>query len=267
MHGPVPLPGDLVWIRRRRWRVERARRDRHVVRLDVAARDRRLTFLSPFDRVFTVAGAPPPRRVRPQEALARLAHLIATPTTSRLPSAQSTRVADILPHQLEPAMAMIAGQSRDPARRRSRARQDDPGRARRSRNSCGAIRRSASWCSRPPSLRDQWTTNCSQRFRTPMSRRAIDPGSMRSRAPARFGDNPWRPAGHLDRVAGFSEAAARRRRAAARPVGPRRHRRGARRCGDSDRYELVSSDRVPLAARRFCSPPRRTAAMKRASRA
>ena len=51
MHGLLPLPGDLVWIRRRRWRVERARRDRHVVRLDVAARDRRLTFLSPFDRV------------------------------------------------------------------------------------------------------------------------------------------------------------------------------------------------------------------------
>jgi len=112
MHGPVPLPGDLVWIRRRRWRVERVRRDRHVVCLDVAARDRRLTFLSPFDRVFTVAGAPSPRRVRPQEATARLAHLIASSGDIRVPSALVSARAEILPFQIEPAMAMLAGHTR-----------------------------------------------------------------------------------------------------------------------------------------------------------
>jgi len=112
MHGPVPLPGDLVWIRRKRWRVERVRRDRHVVCLDVAARDRKLTFLSPFDRVFTVTGAPPLRRVRAQEARARLAHLIATAGDVRVPSAIVGAAVDILPYQLEPAIAMLAGHPR-----------------------------------------------------------------------------------------------------------------------------------------------------------
>src|SRR4030095_5846434 len=75
MHFAVPLPGEVVWIRQRRWRVERARRDRNVVRLDVRNRDGRLTFLAPFDRPSTIERVERLRRVRPQHAAARLAQL------------------------------------------------------------------------------------------------------------------------------------------------------------------------------------------------
>src|SRR6187401_1950997 len=112
MHGALPVPGDVVWIRRRRWRVERARRDRHVVRLDVATRDRKLTFLSPFDRVLARAGIPLPRVVRPQHALALFAGVIAQADDVRVPSAAVEARADILPHQLEPAMAVLSGRAR-----------------------------------------------------------------------------------------------------------------------------------------------------------
>ena len=76
MHFAVPLPSEVVWIRQRRWRVERARRDRNVVRLDVRNRDARLTFLAPFDRPSTVDRVERLRQVRPQHASARLAQLI-----------------------------------------------------------------------------------------------------------------------------------------------------------------------------------------------
>ena len=108
MQSPLPVPGDVVWIRRRRWRVERARRDRHVLRLDVAGRGRRLTFLSPFDRVVSSARGHM-HRVRPQSALARLAHLISGADDARVPSAAVAAEIDLLPHQLEPAMAMLGG--------------------------------------------------------------------------------------------------------------------------------------------------------------
>ena len=76
MHTAVPVPGDVVWIRQRRWRVERARRDRNVIRLDVRSRDERLTFLAPFDRPATIARTERLTRVRAGHAAARLAHLL-----------------------------------------------------------------------------------------------------------------------------------------------------------------------------------------------
>jgi len=105
----LPLPGDLVWIRQRRWRVERVQRDRNVVRLDVANRDRHLTFLAPFDRPAPIGRADRLRRGRRQHALARLSHLIGRATGIRtLASAIDADVA-ILPHQLEPALAILHG--------------------------------------------------------------------------------------------------------------------------------------------------------------
>ena len=108
----LPLPGDLVWIRQRRWRVERVRRSRNVVRLDVASRDARLTFLAPFDRPSSVPRSERFRRVRPQQAVARLAHLAATAYGTRsLASAIGANI-DVLPYQLEPALAIVNGARR-----------------------------------------------------------------------------------------------------------------------------------------------------------
>jgi superfamily II DNA or RNA helicase len=109
LHTPIPAPGSLVWIRRRRWRVESARRDRSIVRLDVTDRERRLTFLSPFDRPSLQQATSRPRRARAREAAARLAGLVARASTGRgIPSALEASV-DILPYQLEPALAVVDG--------------------------------------------------------------------------------------------------------------------------------------------------------------
>jgi superfamily II DNA or RNA helicase len=108
----LPSPGTTVWIRQQRWRVERAARDRNVVRLDVSRPDRRLTFLAPFDRPRTPAVVEHPRHVRPQQARARLAGALArTGSFDTLASIVSARV-NVLPHQLEPALAVIGGARR-----------------------------------------------------------------------------------------------------------------------------------------------------------
>ena len=193
MLGPLPLPGDLVWIRRRRWRVERAQRDRHVIRLDVAARDRRLTFLSPFDRVVTRAHAALPRRVRPQHALARLARLLADADDLRVPSAAVTAAVEILPHQLEPAMAMLAGRSRVLIA-------DEVGLGKTIQAGliiAELVRRDPG--SRvlvlvPAVLREQWTGELERRFG--LGCHAADRAGLDAIARAgAFGDNPWRRAG------------------------------------------------------------------------
>jgi superfamily II DNA or RNA helicase len=232
----LPLPGDLVWIRRRRWRVERARRDRHVVRLDVAARDRRLTFLSPFDRVFTRASAPPPRSVRPQQAIARLAHLIALSDDVRLPSAAISARAEILPHQLEPAMAVLAGQSRILIA-------DEVGLGKTVQAGLviaellrrDPVRRMLVIA--PASLRDQWMEELAHRFDISCvvaHRTGLD---ARSQAGA-VGDNPWRQPGVWIASADFLKQ---RHVADALPRDPwdlvvidEAHAM----CGDSDRYDL-----------------------------
>jgi hypothetical protein len=72
------------------------------------ARGRRLTFLSPFDPR-GLQCARPHAWVRPQSALARLAHLISRADDARVPSAAVAAEIDLLPHQLEPAMAMLGG--------------------------------------------------------------------------------------------------------------------------------------------------------------
>ncbi len=108
----LPLPGDLVWIRQRRWRIERVRRSRNVVRFDVASRDGRLTFLAPFDRPTSVPRSERFQRVRPQQALARLAHLVGRAYGSRSLAAAIDAGIDVLPYQLEPALAFVRGTRR-----------------------------------------------------------------------------------------------------------------------------------------------------------
>lgn len=109
---PVPAAGSIVWIRQRRWRVERARLDRGVVRLDVADRRERLTFLAPFDR--PVAEAPPARpwTVRSQQAVARLAGLAARAGGVGTPMSAVSAGITLHPHQLEPVLAVLGGARR-----------------------------------------------------------------------------------------------------------------------------------------------------------
>lgn len=112
MHGTVPPPGSFVWIRRQRWRVERVRRDRDVIRFDVTGRHARMTFLWPFDRPLVIARDHTPRHVRRQSALARFAGILARASGFRdLGSATDARI-DVMPFQLEPAMAMQSASTR-----------------------------------------------------------------------------------------------------------------------------------------------------------
>jgi superfamily II DNA or RNA helicase len=235
MHSPLPLPGDVVWIRRRRWRVERAHRDRHVVRLDVAARDRRLTFLSPFDRVVS-SGRGGIRGVRPQSAIARLAHLVAQADDARLPSAAVAANAHILPHQLEPAMAMLAGRSRILIA-------DEVGLGKTIQAGLAIaeiVRREGSpriLVLAPLALRDQWADELNQRFRLacqPLDRQRLDAIAQAGH----FGDNPWRRAGIWITSADFLKQPHVRDGLPPDPwdlvVIDEAH--GV--CGDSDRYEL-----------------------------
>lgn len=112
MQSLTPVPGTLVWLRQRRWRVERARVDRNVVRIDVANHDQRLTVLAPFDRPEVVS---PNRRAvaaRRQQARARLARLCGSTFGVRCVRAAVGARIDLWPHQLEPALAVIEGQRR-----------------------------------------------------------------------------------------------------------------------------------------------------------
>ncbi|HEX5069660.1 MAG TPA: helicase-related protein [Vicinamibacterales bacterium] len=192
MHSPLPVPGDVVWIRRRRWRVERAQRDRHVLRLDVAGRGRRLTFLSPFDRVVSSARGRM-RRVRPQSALARLAHAVSGADDARIPSAAVAAEIELLPHQLEPAMAMLAGSVR-------MLIADEVGLGKTIQAGLAIaeiVRREGSpriLVLAPSALRDQWADELSRRFR--LSCENLDRHRLDALTQAgAFGDNPWRQPG------------------------------------------------------------------------
>lgn len=111
MQSPPP-PGTLVWLRQRRWRVERTRIDRHVVRIDVAHQHQRLTVLAPFDRPEPIAPRRRPVIVRRQHAIARLAYLFGSARASRGVRAALDARIDLWPHQFEPVLAVLDGQRR-----------------------------------------------------------------------------------------------------------------------------------------------------------
>lgn len=111
-HDRVPAPGTLIWIRNQRWRIERTRQDRHVVRLDVSNRQRRLTVLAPFDRPVATTGNTRAQRVRRQRAVARIAGVLSQATSAlSLGCARDARI-DVLAYQLEPALAVVSGARR-----------------------------------------------------------------------------------------------------------------------------------------------------------
>ena len=109
MQQRVLVPGEVVWIRRRRWLVERSRRYGEVTHVDVLSDRGRATFLSPFDRVTT-----PPRRLRWREvsaanAVRRLASLLSSTTSARAPASAVDADVRLWPFQLEPVLAWLHG--------------------------------------------------------------------------------------------------------------------------------------------------------------
>src|SRR5207248_418859 len=110
--SPIPVPGSTVWIREARWRVEASRRENDVIRLDVISREGPRTFLGPFDRFEPVAERTRLRRARPQHARARLADLMRRAGDGRTMASAVDANVDLLPHQLEPALAILNGARR-----------------------------------------------------------------------------------------------------------------------------------------------------------
>ena len=193
MHTAVPLPGDVIWIRQRRWRVERASVGRGIVRLDVQNRTGRITFLGPFDRATTRSRTRRPSRVRPQQAIARLASLVArTCAVSVTATALDARV-QILRHQLEPLLALLSGH-----RRVLIADEVGLGKTIQAGLILAELRqRTAAFRAMvvaPASLRDQWMAELSERFGLQVhvaDRAGIDHVGRLSP----FGENAWQRAG------------------------------------------------------------------------
>jgi len=106
----IPEPGSLVWLRQRRWRVERARVDHNTIRLDVACAAARLTVLTPFDRPVPLTRSRRMVRVRRQHARARLGGLVAMSPPARLVASAIGAQMRLWPFQFEPVLAVLDGQ-------------------------------------------------------------------------------------------------------------------------------------------------------------
>ncbi len=191
---PGPLePGAVVAIREQRWRVERAEARGDVTRVDAISLSRspyarHATFLAPFDRI-RLASPGRPMRVRTQCALAHVAALVATTDRIDLPLAAGPARVNLFPHQLEPALAMLAG-----ARRLLLADEVGLGKTveaglvlaelQRRRPGIRAI------AAVPSSVRDQWADELQTRFALPV--RIGDAASLaRAQADLARTLNPW----------------------------------------------------------------------------
>jgi superfamily II DNA or RNA helicase len=173
--------------------VERAWRDRHVVRLDVTSRDRRLTFLTPFDQPVLRPTRHRPSRARRQQAAARAADLVARAPDLRLPMTAITARLDVLPYQLAPVLATLAGHTR-------LLLADDVGLGKTIQAGlivAELVRREPApriLLLVPAPLRDQWIDELRSRFSIAVV--AADRGGLATMGrEGAFGDNPWRRAG------------------------------------------------------------------------
>ena len=196
MHTPT-VPGDLVWIRQRRWRVERVRRDRHVVRLDVANRDARLTFLAPFDR-------PGRQSIRAADARAAAAGAGAARASDR---AVATALRDASPApSMPPSTSCPISSNRRSRCWPARGACSSPtksGWARRSRpaSSIAELLRRDAVGPRPgrraAALRDQWTAELQRALSHRAPRGRSRTHSTERRGHVLGGENPWRPSGRV----------------------------------------------------------------------
>jgi superfamily II DNA or RNA helicase len=109
----VPVPGDLIWVRRRQWRVKSAHVGSGLTRVivDGLALSESRSFLLPCDRWSPDVS----RRTRPvsnQRALAWLAACAARVRPAFTPGSIVRSKASLLAYQLEPALAILAGKRR-----------------------------------------------------------------------------------------------------------------------------------------------------------
>lgn len=108
----VPVPGDLIWLRRRQWRVQSAHAGDGLIRVQVEGRPsaESRTFLLPCDR--WSRDVPRIRPASANRAMAWLAANAARVQPAFTPACIVTSRAEVLPYQLEPALAMLAGHRR-----------------------------------------------------------------------------------------------------------------------------------------------------------
>lgn len=117
MPHQLPVPGTIVSIRRRRWRIAHASPVGGATRieavpLDAADAGDAVTFFAPFDRITGGRTSCRPRRVRGQRWRAALSGLRARAEHVDLPLAALDADITLLPHQLEPAFAIRHGARR-----------------------------------------------------------------------------------------------------------------------------------------------------------
>jgi superfamily II DNA or RNA helicase len=193
VHDTIPAPGAVVWIRERRWRVERSRREGGVLRLDVIGQAGPATFLAPFDRPASAGGRARPVARRRQHVRAALGQLAARAFGARtIASGVRARLA-LLPYQLEPALAVTNG-----ARRTLLADDVGLGKTIQAGLILAEIRRrhpaARALVVVPAGLREQWTDELARRFDI----RCTEADRVHLERTARegaHGDSPWLRAG------------------------------------------------------------------------
>ena len=185
---PVPVPGSHVWLRQRRWRVDRTHIDRHSVRFDVSQCSTRLTVLTPYDHPRLISRPGRTCRVRRQQGLARLAHLLGASPSARLVHAALDADIQLWPHQLEPVLAALDG-------RRRLLIADDVGLGKTVEAGlilAESVRRDPATRALvivPAALRRQWADELHDRFSIDVS--TTEDGLDRAVASGRSGVSPW----------------------------------------------------------------------------
>jgi len=111
---PPPRPGDLVVVRRSRWRVVdvRSYADCAIVTLESALRPSagaRRRVVSPFDPIEPVDRVPRARVVGPRIWRRACRAAIAADVSAGGLLAARTAAIELLPYQLEPALAIVRG--------------------------------------------------------------------------------------------------------------------------------------------------------------
>jgi superfamily II DNA or RNA helicase len=193
---PAIRPGDLVLVRRARWRIVgvRAYEDCRLVTLrGVAAPYRGVErrVLLPFDTIDPIARRPGPRRVRAGSWRRACRALIAADgPPGALQTARDARI-DLLPHQLEPAIAILRGLGTRVllADAVGLGKTIQAGLVVSELLARGSIERVLVLT--PPGLRDQWVQEIADRFG--IHAPAADAATLRRLASTLpIGVNPWR---------------------------------------------------------------------------